>query len=248
MSLRLPIFLLIFIGFLFGSAQAIAEDANPDPDNEYDFSWLDPDKKIYVVQNRKYVKARHMELALNGGIGIGEPYRQRRIVLPRAFYYFNEHWGISVLGGFVRNEENGNMVAIKTASTASSVIPVVRDVQSFIGGSAVWLPFYGKINMFNQMFYIDWHFEAGLGSAKTEIDLNRSATGAPNIEEATYTTYHWGTGMKFFITRNIAARLDYLAVFYKAPTGIDGSTTSNLGAVTDTYDNHFLTLGASYTF
>lgn len=232
-----------------GSAQAIADEANPDPDkDDYDFSWLDPDKKIYVVQNRKYTKAGKMELALNGGIGIGEPYRTRRIVLPRLFYYFNEHWGVSVMGGFIRNAENGNMVAIKEASTASSVIPVVRDIQSFVGASAVWLPFYGKMNMFNQMFYIDWHFELGVGSAKTEIDLNRSATGSARIEEATYTSYHWGTGMKFYVTRNIAARLDYLAVFYKAPTGINGSTTSGSGAAVDTFDNHFLTLGASYTF
>lgn len=112
----------------------------------------------------------------------------------------------------------------------------------------MWIPFYGKLNMFNQIFYIDWHFEGGLGQAATEIDLNTSASGSPAITEASYTSFHWGSGLKFFITRQFAARLDFLALYYKAPTGIDGSLTSTQGAVEATYDNYFLTLGLSYTF
>jgi hypothetical protein len=58
----------------------------------------------------------------------------------------------------------------------------------------------------------------------------------------------WGTGWKFFITRNFGARLDFLALYYKAPTGVDGSLTSTLGGMEETYDNYFVTLGLSYTF
>ncbi|MGE3260589.1 MAG: outer membrane beta-barrel domain-containing protein [Bacteriovoracia bacterium] len=246
MSLRLSIFLLIFVGFLFGTAQAFAEEQNADAEkDEYDFSWLDPEKKIYVVQNRKYTKAQKIELAVNGGIGIGEPYRTRRIVMPRLFYYFNEHWAASFLAGFGKNAENNNLSQLKLVS---SVVPAVRDIQSFYGGSVVWLPFYGKFNMFNQLFYVDWHFEVGMGQVSSEIDLQTSRTGDPILNVANYTSFHYGTGMKFFISRQFAARLDYLAVNYKAPTGLDGSLTSTNGAVEDTYDNHFLTLGLSYTF
>jgi outer membrane beta-barrel protein len=246
MSFRLPIFLLIFAGFILGSAQAIAEEQKSDADkDDYDFSWLDPEKKIYVVQNRKYTKAQKIELALNGGIGIGEPYRKRRIVMPRIFYYFNEHFGASFMAGFAKNAENNNLSQLRLVT---KVIPAVRDINSFYGASVVWLPWYGKINMFNQILYLDWHFEIGVGQVTSEIDLNTSSTGNPNLNQSTYTSFHYGTGMKFFITRNIAARLDYLAVNYKAPIGIDGSLTSGNGATQDTYDNHFLTLGMSYTF
>ncbi|MGZ3695057.1 MAG: outer membrane beta-barrel domain-containing protein [Bdellovibrionota bacterium] len=248
MSFRLPIFLLIFAGFLLGTAQAIAEEQNPDADkDEYDFSWLDPEKKIYVVQNRKYTKAQKIEVALNGGIGIGQIYRTRRIVMPRLFYYFNEHFGVSFMAGFVKNAENKDLSNLKLLS---STVPIVRDVDSFYGGSVVWLPFYGKMNMFNQILYVDWHFEAGLGQVTSEIDMNTSRNGSPLVTTANYTSYHLGTGMKFFITRNIAARLDYLAVFYKAPSGINenGSIATATSGVQDSYDNHFLTLGVSYTF
>ncbi len=243
MSVR-AISFFILISFL--SQPARAEDApNAVAENEYDFSWLDPDKKIYVVQNRKYVKKQKLELAISGGLGIGEPYRTRRILLPRAFYYLSESLGVSVFGGFNSNSENSNVAAL--ASVASR-IPAVRDIQSMYGASVVWLPFYGKINMFNQILYIDWHFEAGLGQVASEIDLNTTIGNAPRITETSHTSFHWGTGQKFFITRNFAARLDFLAVYYTAPTGVDGDLTSSRGAVEETYDNYFVTLGLSYTF
>ncbi|MCO5141788.1 MAG: outer membrane beta-barrel domain-containing protein [Oligoflexia bacterium] len=237
-------FFLVIANFM-SAAHAADDDYSTGTPDEYDFSWLDPDKKIYVVQNRKYLKKGRLELALSGGVGIGEPYRKRRIFLPRAFFYINETWAVSALAGFNSNSENDNFVALKTVS---SVVPAVRDVQSFYGGSIVWLPFYGKINIFNQILYIDWHFELGVGQASTEIDLNTSSTGNPRIQESSHFSFHWGTGQKFFITRNFAARLDYLAMFYKAPTGLNGNFTTALGATEETYDNHYVTLGLSYTF
>ena len=45
-------------------------------DDDYNFSWLDPDKKIYVLQNRKFRKANAAQLFLMGGMGLGETYRK----------------------------------------------------------------------------------------------------------------------------------------------------------------------------
>lgn len=231
----------------FLSVSAHGADAPPEPgQDEYDFSWLDPEKKIYVVQNRKYTKKGKLELALSGGLGMGQPYRTTRTILPRAFYYINESWAVSAFMGFNSNAENGNVQAMRDAG--SNRIPAVRDIQSFVGGSVAWLPFYGKVNMFNQILYLDWHIEAGIGQVSTEIDLNTRFSGTPDIFESSHTSFHLGTGQKFFITKNFAARLDFLALYYKAPTGVDGSLTSTSGAVEDTYDNYFVTIGASYTF
>ncbi len=224
----------------------LAHGAEVEPgQDEYDFSWLDPEKKIYVVQNRKYTKKNRVELALSGGVGMGEPFRSSYTVIPRAFFYFNESWGISGFMGFNSNSENDDFLNFKTNN---STLPVIRDIQSFVGGSVVWVPFYGKINMFNQIFYLDWHLEAGAGQVSSEIDLNRTRDAAPRIEESTHTSFHWGTGQKFFITRNFAIRLDYLSIYYKAPLGADGSLTSQAGSVEDSNNNHFVSLGASYTF
>src|SRR3954465_6960282 len=39
-------------------------DPAPQADDEYSFNWLDPDKKIYVLQNRRYLKAERAELSV----------------------------------------------------------------------------------------------------------------------------------------------------------------------------------------
>jgi len=36
-------------------------------DDEYNFNWLDPEKKIYVLQNRKFLKGGHVLLSVTGG-------------------------------------------------------------------------------------------------------------------------------------------------------------------------------------
>lgn len=228
---------------LLTSVAAYAEEQAPGQveKDEYDFSWLDPEKKIYVVQNRKYSKDQKLEIALSGGIGIGEAYRVRGIFLPRANFYFNDRWGVSVFGGFVSNRENANFAELKKVS---SVVPTVRDVKSFISGSVLWLPFYAKMNMFNKIFYLDWHFELGAGVASTEIDLNTSSTGRPILQEDSHTEFHWGTGLHFFFTRNWGARLDYLALYYSAPRALRGAYTDGNA----NFENYFLSLGLSYLF
>ena len=132
----------------------------------------------------------------------------------------------------------------------SSVIPSVRDTDQYYGVSVMWLPFYGKVNLFNQIFYIDWHFEGGVGSAKTEIDLNQRTSGAPNIQFDNFQAFHWGSGWKFFINRHWGARLDFLATYYKAPNGLRPGNASGKvdGSADNTYDNYYLTLGVCYTF
>lgn len=247
MLFRALLLSIAVISFSPDCAKAADEDGAAPPDaydegrEEYDFSWLDPDKKIYVVQNRKYTKKQRLELSVGGGLGIGEPYRDRTVFMPRAIFYFNESWAISFLAGFNYNRENENFKELKSVS---AVVPTVRDIRNFYGGSVMWLPFYAKMNMFNKIFYLDWHFEAGLGQANTEIDLNTSSAGNPMINESNHVEFHWGTGWKFFVTRNFGVRLDYLALYYKAPTGRGGA----IGEEEETFDNYYLTLGLSYTF
>jgi outer membrane beta-barrel protein len=242
-------FLALYATLILFSSHAYAvpsEDPSVDSDrDEYDFSWLDPDKKIYVVQNRKFTKANHLELSTSYGVGMGETYRKQRQWRVRGNYYFSEHWAISAFYFNNYNSENDTFTQLKLASS-NGTIPAVRDTDTYFGGSIMWLPFYGKINMFNQIFYIDWHFEAGLGSASTEIDMNTKANGNPNISTANFGAYHWGSGWKFFIDRHWGARMDFLATYYKGNNGLTSPTGADI-STNETYDNYYLTLGISYT-
>ncbi|MGZ3706564.1 MAG: hypothetical protein ACXWP1_12540, partial [Bdellovibrionota bacterium] len=138
-------FLALFAALTLYSSHAFAvppEDPSVDSErDEYDFSWLDPDKKIYVVQNRKFTKAQHFEVSTSYGIGMGETYRTQRQWRVRGTYYFNEHWGLS---GFWFNNYNSENDTFTQLRLVSGVVPSVRDTNTYFGGSIMWLPFYGK--------------------------------------------------------------------------------------------------------
>lgn len=247
MLLRVFLVALLVSAAGYSAPSYAAPDDAPAADNdrdEYDFSWLDPDKKIYVVQNRKYTKAQHLELSTSFGVGMGETYRTQRSWAVRGIFYLSEHFAVT---GFLLNNTNSENDTLVQLKAVSNRVPEVRDTNRYMGGSVMWLPFYGKLNMFNQIFYLDWHFEAGLGQAQTELDTNTSSTGSAVITKDNFSAFHWGSGWKFFITRHWAARLDFLATYYKATNGLTNSSGASI-ATEDTYDNYYLTLGVGYTF
>lgn len=208
-------------------------------EGEYDFSWLDPEKKIYVVQNRKYNKAGKFEVSLAGGMGPGKSFRNVWFGMPRASFYFSETFGVSGFFGIVQHEADA---VFDNLRTLTSVVPSVRDINNFFGGTVVWVPFYAKINVFNTILYIDWHVEAGAGMINSEIDLNTSRNGAAILEEESFVGFFWGTGQKYFFTRTWAVRLDVFAAYYNAPIAVNGSTA---GQDSELEDQYFVTLGIS---
>ncbi len=227
-----------------GAADGASVEGDKD---EYDFSWLDPDKKIYVVENRKFNKAQRFELSTSFGIGVSQAYITERQWLTRGTFFFSEHWGISA---FYFNNYNSPNSEYAQVESLSSLVPAVRSTNSYFGGSVLWIPFYGKINLFNQIFYIDWDFELGVGSANTQININQQSNAAANNVTGSYGAIHWGSGWKFIVDRHWAAHFDFLSTHYSAPNGI--VTNSNLGSATggttEPYNNYYLTLGVGYTF
>ena len=47
-----------------------SEEKGDSDDDEFNFSWLDPDKKVYVLQNRKYRKKNRFAIFLTGGLNL----------------------------------------------------------------------------------------------------------------------------------------------------------------------------------
>src|SRR4051812_15514010 len=72
------------------ASRAIAKESGGDEEDEYNFSWLDPDKKVYVLQNRKYRKTGRLAISLAGGLNLSNPYRTEYELVPRADYWFSE--------------------------------------------------------------------------------------------------------------------------------------------------------------
>jgi hypothetical protein len=60
----------------------------------YDFSWLDKDKEIYVLQNRRYRKAGTVYLGLTGKKTISGAFIDSYGGTARGGFFFSEDWGI----------------------------------------------------------------------------------------------------------------------------------------------------------
>lgn len=187
-----------------------------DDDDEYNFSWLDPEKKVYVLQNRKFTKADRVQITLMGGLGLSNPYRTSMSIEPRMAFWFSEQLGVEAFFSSVSNSENNTAKALSDAS-GTAPLPVIRSVKQQFGGLVKWAPWYSKINVFNSILYFDWYFTAGAGSMSFDL-TTRSTTGGPIVTTSeNKTAYYFGTGHEFHLTQHFDVRLDLTGGYYQSP-------------------------------
>ncbi len=225
-------FLMVFIAtfwlVLVASTWAKAAYGNEEDDN-YNFSWLDPDKKIYVLQNRKYLKSGKLIANLMGGIGLTNPYRNNVNIDPRFTYYFNETWGVEAFFTFSGSSENNNAKALfgtNAFSSGTPVMPVIREVKSQMGGLLHFAPWYAKINVFNSIIYFDWYFTAGFGQLSTRRDVRTNSSQPSAFVAENFFGGFVGTGHLYHLTQMWAIRMDLTGSYFQAPLfGATGEKT-----------------------
>lgn len=231
--------LLVLMAALWLSVVAASwsEAASPgeETDGEYNFSWLDPDKKVSVLQNRKFRKANRVLLSLNIGLADTNAYRTSYVLDPRLAYYFSEAWGIEVFYSAFSNKKNTTYRSLE--STGASARPDVIEIKNQVGVLLHWVPWYAKINVFNTVLYFDWYFTGGVGTMNADM-IPGGASQAQGIAQTTksLTGYHLGTGHLFHLSDNFDVRLDFRNTWFKAPeravTGKEtffNSTTFQIG-------------------
>lgn len=182
----------------------------------YDFLWLDPDKKVYVLQNKIYKK----EHTFYGDVGylsnFTSKFQDTSGFKANAGFFVHEDWGVELFYALYTNNDNDDWTNVRAINDAD---PFVRRFNSSMGAMAIWSPFYGKINTFNQIFYFDWGF--GLGFAKVNAESNRrtvTGTNVPSTYEAeSYNALVWKTNLKFHIRENIHLGIEWLQHHYNAP-------------------------------
>jgi outer membrane beta-barrel protein len=209
----------------------------------YDFLWLDPDKKVYVLQNKVHKKAKTFYLNAGYGTGLSSNFQDTSMIHTNFGYYFNEEWAIE---GLYTKYSNSNNEAFDNLQKLNSSVPFIRKTKSNYGVLAKWSPFYGKINTFNKIFYFDWSFGLGYGKLKTESNATTVAvTSISNTyKDEDYGTIIAKTGLSFHATKNIHLGLDLLFNNYKAPgPTVSGKTpTAKMRTNTDAV----FTIGVSF--
>ena len=222
--------LLALYGLLFQTvAVGAISTAQAADDEDYNFSWLDPEKKIYVLQNRKYRKAGGAHVYLMGGAAMGESYRTVYQVQPRIATWFNEDFGLEAFysSRFHSNNNTYNGLVQANSGAPLTSFPLIREIKSQFGLLLNWAPWYAKINVFDAVMYFDWYFSVGAGTMSSEVGPKTKEDAPTQWKSENLFAVYLGTGQLFHVSEMFKVRLDFLGHFYSAPTfgGLAGAPT-----------------------
>lgn len=203
----------IFAAALF--AMLISKNTHAGEKSLYDFLWLDPDKKVYVLQNKLYKKEHTFYADVGYLSNFTSKFQDTRGFNLKGGFYISEEWGLEVFYNKYSNNDNDDWKNVRQINGAD---PFVRRFNSSVGAMAIWSPFYGKINTFNQIFYFDWSF--GLGIAKIDAESNRKSVDDTNLKSTyskeSYTAAVWKTQVKFHLKENIHLGVEWMQHHYNA--------------------------------
>lgn len=192
------------ICLLFLSASVLAAESSV-----YDFSWLDQDKEVYVLQNRKFRKSGDFYIGATFEKNANQAFVDSLGASFLAGFFFKEDWGIEFVYNKQSGEENNTFENVQDGSAGT---PFYRKIDSYMGAMLMWSPFYSKINTFNKVFYYDWLFGAGVASINTQTNendfLNPSVASGDGLVSESGMGFIWTSGMRFYINDSWSIRLD----------------------------------------
>jgi outer membrane beta-barrel protein len=214
----------------------------------YEFSWLDKDKEVYVLQNRKFRKASTVYLGTTFGKSLSGAFVDRYTGSLYGGYFFSENWGIELSYNKASNTKNATHDAVNTAGA----VAFYRQIDSDMTAHIVWSPFYSKINTFNKIIYYDWLFGAGVSSITTQDNRNEfkseSDSQHDELTSESSIAYSWFTGFRFFITENWSTRVDFKGTHSNADRAIDSDTANQFDIKKSWFHYYDFKLGINYTF
>ncbi|OFZ17318.1 MAG: hypothetical protein A2X86_02370 [Bdellovibrionales bacterium GWA2_49_15] len=205
----------------------------------YDFRWLDQDKKVYVLQNKEYVKKGSFYGDFSLLKGISSDYQDTSGFQLRTGHYFTEEWAFELS---FTDYNNKNNATFENLQRINGVVPFMRKIEQSYGGAVIWAPFYGKINTFNKIFYFDWYF--GIGALAVKANSNAESAANPNsdaFKDEEFVGAMAKTGVKFHASRNWHLALELQNTYFKAHGPIPG-TPKKLNTNTDIF------LGIGFSF
>jgi len=211
----------------------------------YNFSWLDKDKEIYVLQNRRFRKDGNLYVGATGAYTLTGPFINSVGGTARAGFFFREDWGLEGVYGKNSGSENDTAKGVKEQAT----VPYYRKIDSYVGAMLMWSPFYSKINTFNRIFYFDWML--GLGAASITTKDNRhlfDTLPSDSLTTENQVGLLWNTGFRFYINESWSLRIDITGLNYKANKTKKPDGATETSTASKLFNNADLGLGLNYTF
>ena len=192
----------------------------------YDLSWLDQDKKIFVLQNRRFFKTNKINISAGAGVTTSGAFVDSINYSGRLSFFFTESMGFEVLYSKNTGEENDTALAVRNPGGAGST-PFRRIVSQYYGGYFSWSPFYAKVNTFNKIIYFDWLINVGvvqMTESNNREEVIAGGVGNFADTEETYVSPSWNMALKFYLNENFDVRLDLVAIHFQAKSALDLSS------------------------
>jgi outer membrane beta-barrel protein len=210
----------------------------------YEFSWLDKDKEIYVLQNRRFRKVGKTYVGALGVKTTSGAFIDAYGATVRAGYFWSEDWGIEGVFGKSSGSKNDTAKGVEDVQSQA----FYRKIDTYMGAMAMWSPFYSKINTFNKVFYYDWMF--GLGLASVKVLDNRNQFDTPSSSTLTSSNalgVMWNTGLRVYLNDHWSLRLDFTGIHAKPKNEkiVDNGNTVTTSSIFSNYD---LGVGLNYAF
>lgn len=223
---------------LFSSSHIFASEKDI-----YEFSWLDPDKEVYVLQNRKFRKAGHVHVNAGGGITTSGAFVTSTAIQGRVGYFISEDFGLEGLYSKNKGKENDTAKGVRSSGPqGTGTTPFRRIVDNYWGVMALWSPFYSKINTFNKIVYMDWIFGVGYSQLKEKNNKLAFQSAALANQETleSHSGVIWEAGLKFYLDQSFSIRADLTSILYSA---------NNIATTgTSLKTNYDATLSLGYSF
>ena len=182
----------------------------------YDFLWLDPDKKVYVLQNKLYKKEHKFYFDAGYISNYTSKFQATQGFQLKGGFYLREEWALEAS---FQQYSNGNNDEFRNIRIINKTEPFIRRLNSSLGANLIWSPFYGKINTFNEIVYFDWSFGAGYTKINAESNIKTAAFGAVSNKfgKENYNGAVLKTNFKVHLKENMHLGVEYMNTYYMAP-------------------------------
>jgi outer membrane beta-barrel protein len=232
------VFLIISFSIISLPHQAFSSESSV-----YKFDWLDSDKEIYVLQNRKFRKDKSLYVGATGNFTTSGAFIDSIGYSAVAGFFFTENWGVELIYNSASPETNSTYELAKD----NALIPYFRQVNDYVGAMLMWSPFYSKINTFDQIFYYDWIFGVGAAQVNTSNNINSFGTSTEStLQDEAGTGILWTSALRFYITETFSIRLDFRGLHTQFDTPIGDEADGNFQK---TWFHHYdMGFGLNITF
>jgi len=184
------------------------------------------ENKVPPISGQLYMKAGRFELTPTVNLSVNDPFFSKTFGGLKLGYHLTESWSVGVTGAAGASSPSGS-ASICTANqgcakpTDAQLYQVPGRIRSMAGAEVAWSPVYGKLNVLAE---VPVHFDLSIlaGADWVSYDDVLSATVAATGQTPDRVSSiggHAGLGMRLFLSRLMALRLEVKDYLYSAKVG-----------------------------